>query len=239
MLIKTEALVLHKVPHSDHSAVVKLFTKDCGLLSFLVQGLHGKHNKNAYYQPGQFLEIIFHRKSGPGLHRIREVQAQHTGTASENPADEFWKQQLLSFAVELSSHCLSEEHSEPELFEALSSNIRALNQGEVHHTWFPLQLCLDIAECMGQSLPLREAQRKGGLDIANGHFGQANSLPHHLLSERDCSLLWEAHGSGNWEATRGERLAILDKLVMHLSVSFFPGKTLKSISIIREMASVH
>ena len=239
MLIKTEALVLHKVPHSDHTAVVKLFTKECGLLSFLVQGLHGKQNKNAYYQPGQFLEIIFHRKAGQGLNRIREVQALHTEYTAQSPADQFWRQQLLSFAVELTTFCLSEEHSEPELFDTLASNIRSLAQGEVSLSWFPLQLCLDVSECLGQGLPLREAQRKGGLDVWNGHFGQANSLPHQWLSERDCAMLWNAQQSGIWEAPRAERLGVLDKLVMYLTVSFFPGKTLKSISIIREMASVH
>jgi hypothetical protein len=52
-------------------------------------------------------------------------------------------------------------------------------------------------------------------------------------------MLWDARRSGIWEAPRAERLGVLDKLVMHLTVAFFPGKSLKSISIIREMASIH
>ncbi|MFZ9754454.1 MAG: DNA repair protein RecO [Bacteroidia bacterium] len=237
MLTKTAALVVHKIPHSDHSAVVRLFTLEHGLLPFLIQGLHGKQNKNAYYQPGQFLQVVYLRKNGSGLHRIREAQALHNEPLSMQPETQFWMQQLSSFALELLSLCLHEEHPEPDLFHCLEQHFQNLSHGKVPVSWFPLSLCLDMAEALGQSLPLQEGARKGGIDTQMGQWGHANSLPAHLISADECRLLREAQIKGQLNAPKMERLALLDKLIHHLSVCFFPGKSLKSIAVIRDLSA--
>ena len=111
MLVKTEAIVVKRTPYTDHSAVVKLFTREFGLLPFLIQGLHGKHNKNSLFQPGTLVEVVFH-KQNKGMMRAKEVSLVSGWGYSHYPIHD----QVRWFFLELLSHVLHEEQPEELLF---------------------------------------------------------------------------------------------------------------------------
>ena len=97
MLTRTEGIVIKRIPYTDSSAVVHIYTKENGLVPFLVQGLGKAKSKVAYYQIGQLLEINYNHKSSGGLNRIREVTLLN---GYQLPVD-FHKQQLLFFYIEV------------------------------------------------------------------------------------------------------------------------------------------
>ncbi|NBN99833.1 MAG: hypothetical protein EBV19_11430 [Flavobacteriia bacterium] len=65
MLTKTRAIVIRKTPYTDNSAVLQLFTEQSGLLSFLVQGIHGKSASS--------------KKSGSSSQSSANVHTTHQG----------------------------------------------------------------------------------------------------------------------------------------------------------------
>lgn len=112
MLTRTEGIVIKRIPYTDSSAVVHIYTKENGLVPFLVQGLGKAKSKVAYYQIGQLLEINYNHKSSGGLNRIREVTLLN---GYQLPID-FHKQQLLFFYIEVIQQSVEEAHADHDFF---------------------------------------------------------------------------------------------------------------------------
>ena len=76
MLCKTRAIVLKTVKFSETSLVVKLYTEQFGLKSFLVRGVRKKHARNSpnLFQPLSLIEVVFINKPGEGLIIPKENQ---------------------------------------------------------------------------------------------------------------------------------------------------------------------
>ncbi len=92
MLVKTSGVVLKKIPYTDHSAVVHIYTEQTGLIPFLVQGLGKSKSKAAYFQSGQLIDLVFNNKQTGGLRRLKEVNLH-----PDNPIQLGISAQQLSF----------------------------------------------------------------------------------------------------------------------------------------------
>ena len=62
---KTQGFVLQSIRYGDTSLIVKVYTLDGGLQSFMVKGVRGKasHNRAAFFQPMTFLDFV--QKNNP------------------------------------------------------------------------------------------------------------------------------------------------------------------------------
>jgi len=167
MLVKTEAIVVKRTPYTDHSAVVKLFTREFGLLPFLIQGLHGKHNKNSLFQPGTLVEVVFH-KQNKGMMRAKEVSLVSGWGYSHYPIHD----QVRWFFLELLSHVLHEEQPEELLFETSKATFQKLNDGCKELPILPVQFLFEFCEVTGHGLQLNAESIALGLDILSGSTGK-------------------------------------------------------------------
>jgi DNA repair protein RecO (recombination protein O) len=70
MIFKTRALVLHKIPHTDHKMIVGMFTELGGYESFLCQA--GARQKP--YFPMSIVEITAERKSKSHWGYVKEIR---------------------------------------------------------------------------------------------------------------------------------------------------------------------
>ena len=77
MLVKTNAIVLSKIKYGDHDVIVKCYTKNRGVVSYLLKGVlksKKSSSKIAYYQSLSQLEIEENFKINQTLHYITEVK---------------------------------------------------------------------------------------------------------------------------------------------------------------------
>jgi DNA repair protein RecO len=209
MLTRTQGIVIKRIPYTDNSAVVHIYTKENGLVPFLLQGLGKPKSKVAYYQIGQLLEINYNHKSSGGLNRIREVSL----LGGYQLPIEFHKQQLLFFFIEVIHHSVEEAHADHDFFEFLMQQFLNL-QKNMNLSWAPITFLMGISKELG--------------------YGASE----HMLFPHDEDLrkvLCKLKTGKLPESNKNERRIILNRLIKHLQSDIFMGKTLKSVEILQEL----
>lgn len=230
MLTKTTAIVLHKIPYTDHAAVVSFLTREHGLQRFLVQGLHRKNAKNAYYLPGNSVEIIYNFKSTGGLNRIKEIAISSTNAT----IPDFSLQQIKFFYLELISLCTTEGQTDVELFDFINTSLLQLNNEIANSQFLPIKFLLGLGEHLGYSVDWTLGTEKS-LDLISGMLSDW-STPSHMKSEPWINKSIVQIQMGQIPTiNRSERRMIIDKLLSQLQYHLFPGKSLKTLEIFDAM----
>ena len=74
MIVQTPAIVLKRFPYGDTSVIAHCFTRDYGKVGIMVRGAHRKKSpRSAYFQPGNYLEMLFYYKQNRDLHTLSKV----------------------------------------------------------------------------------------------------------------------------------------------------------------------
>ena len=117
MEIKTRGIVLKRIPYTDNSIVVQFFTQHAGLVSFLVRGIQKNKSKNAYYQLGQFVELVFKPKEGTGLNHIKEISIPPEILVNHSyHTTNILVQQIQFFYIEILNLCINETAQDEDLY---------------------------------------------------------------------------------------------------------------------------
>src|SRR4051812_25488846 len=83
MLHKTTGIILHTVKYSETSLIVKIYTRNYGLQSYIISGTRSKKSKNkaSLFQPLTLVDLIVSNSAKEGLHRISEINILHSYNA--------------------------------------------------------------------------------------------------------------------------------------------------------------
>ena len=256
MITKTRAIVVRKTPYTDNSAVVQLFTEDAGLLSFLVQGIHGKSatarsssaqtsrsngnrsisgstntSKSALYQLSNVVELVYNHKPG-GMQRIKEISLISGWGLASTPMHD----QVRWFVLEVLQLALQQEQPEHELFSVATHLFLRLNLGEKNISNLVISAVVDLTHAMGFSLELSDESCLKGLDILTGTVAGRTATPSHTITAQEIQLLQTI--LMNNETTVGNpvlRKYLFQKLTLYLCTHGLHGKSLQSLEILKEM----
>ncbi len=139
---QTEGIVLKQLKYSESSIIVKIYTLDFGIQSYIVKGVRKKSKKNlaVLFQPLTHLELssFNYKKSDLNIYKegknIYLFKSIHT-----HPI----KMTLTFFISEVLLATLREESSNPELYNFVSQSIQFLDEEQNYanfHIWFMLNL---------------------------------------------------------------------------------------------------
>lgn len=233
MLCKSHALVIRKTPYSDNSGIYSIFTRSHGILSFIIQGIHGKSGKAALFQPGNLLELVFYYQPNKNLQRIKEARLLEGFPGyGEHPV----RLQAMVFALELIQKSLPEEHEDPAAFSFIESQLSELAQSS-QLGWFPLKFLMGLTEVCGLGLQLEGYADNQYLLLEHNENINYRSKPQPMqyLEENEilaCSRLLKGEiPEINMEAKR----RLTEKLLQYLQVHLFPEKELRSFPILMEI----
>ena len=151
MIAATEGFVLREIRYGDTGSVVKIYTKDKGLRSFMVKGLRSSasSSRNSRKKSAQsallpLLEVEFtyiEKRESQTLYSLQQFRPCSGG--SRLYAD-VAKTCMLTFVAELLSKCLAEEQADEALYASLSRFVWRLEEAEKpyghYHIWFLLLL---------------------------------------------------------------------------------------------------
>lgn len=107
MLVKTEGIVLRQIPFSETSLIVKIFTRDFGLVSFILKGVKGKKSQRGHlFKPINILEFSFFQRENKSLKQMKEVQLLFAPDAREFG---IYKSSVAMMMIEILNQTIPEE----------------------------------------------------------------------------------------------------------------------------------
>ncbi|AUS05395.1 DNA repair protein RecO [Pseudotamlana carrageenivorans] len=148
MLFTTPAIVLSKLKYRDHDLIVKCFTQQKGVISFLLRGvLKSKktQNKAAYFQPLSQIQIVVDYKEKRSLQAIKDTKLKAIYTSLHTHV---LKSAIVLFLSEVLSHTLHEEEQDEVLYSYLENTLMWLD-GQSEYANFHLLFLLNLTKYLG------------------------------------------------------------------------------------------
>jgi DNA repair protein RecO (recombination protein O) len=227
MIKKTTGIVLSYLKYKETSIIVKIFTRELGLKSYLINGVRsqGKGSKMALYQPLTLLDLVVYDKENAGLQRISEAKLIFPQRLI--PFD-FSRTGVALFMTEVISRSIYENYQNEYLFDFLEESIRTLDQEELNLANYLIVFLLEKAKFLGfgpeeASVFLSESKNQP-------FFGDEYQEVEAYLSQ----LLAEGYGS-EARIHSGLRRKLLDFLLDYYNEHLDNPSPLKSLAVLRQL----
>ena len=181
-IVTTKAIVLSALKYGDTSLIVKCYTQEEGVKSYLVRGvLKPKKSglKAAHFQPLTQLRIVANHNSKNTLNSIKEVQVINPYATFHT---DIVKQSVVLFLSEILSNSIQEEEQNSALYEYLETAFIWL---DIHDKVanFHLLFLLNLTGFLGFYPDTSETNKKG-FDLLEGVFSD-NIHEKNVISKND------------------------------------------------------
>jgi DNA repair protein RecO (recombination protein O) len=150
---KTAGIALSQTKYSEHSLIVRIFTRELGLRSFLLPSGRKKKGGTGRFQPLTLLELVALEREGRDLQRLREVEI---AVPYRSLPFEVRKATVGMFLAELLGRVLHEGGAQPELFDHSWAWFRWFDAAEGSYENFHLQYLILVIFILGFAPPTAE-----------------------------------------------------------------------------------
>ncbi len=227
MLKKTEGIVINSMRYRDTSLIVKIFTRELGLKSYIINGVRkaGAKSKAALYQPMTILDLVVYEKENSGLQRISESKLAHPFALIPY---EFPRTSIALFLAEAVAKSIYENYHNQQLFDWLKNSLLCLDRNTQEIKHFPLVFLLEMARFIGF-----------GPETPHELLDESRSLPFdaqelsHAIEYLEC-LMKDSY-SCQLKVKKELRGKLLDFLLVFYGEQLDSNQVWKSIAIIRNV----
>lgn len=148
MLIKTKAIVLSKLKYRDNDLIVKCYTSERGVVSYLLRGVLKSSKsaaKTAYFQPLTQLQVEENFRANQSLQFLGDIKLHlvYQSLHSNIP-----KSAIVMFLSEVLASVLKEEERNDHLYEYLETSLIWLDH-EDDFANFHLLFLLNLSKHLG------------------------------------------------------------------------------------------
>jgi|SRR5690554_2850079 len=234
MKTHSKGVVLRSIDYSDTSAIVKIFTHNHGLRSFLIRAVKGKRKKTAYLQPLSLIEIEYHlheRKDLLVAGNIRFLESYHSIPVHPH------KRMVGLFLAEVLGEVVKSDHLDEPLFDYIHSHLLLFDL-EDWNANFHLFFLAGMTRYLGFYPLLTESPRY--FDLENGAFlpASGNHTGHSKAIETE--YLYRMF-TASWEDLKALKMnrEVRNKLTQ-LIIQYFEShsagmRKLKSLDVLTEV----
>jgi DNA repair protein RecO (recombination protein O) len=230
MLHKTRGLVLSYIRYRETSIIVRIYTEDFGLQSYIVNSIRtarGKGNRIALFQPMTLLDMVVYHKNDRDLHHLSEVKPS---VPLLSLPFEVLKASVALFVTELMTKSLKEESGSPILFRFLTDSVLFLDEARTNYENFHLAFLLKLSFFLGFG---PESAREFEDQLRENAFP---FLPDDEATTALNTFLRRPYGTPV-TLSRANRNDLLDALVAYYRVHIDSLGDVKSLSVLREVLS--
>lgn len=234
---KIQGIVLQSLRYGDSSLIVKVFTRNFGLRSYMVKGAYNRNAKNkvALFQNLNMISYVETGKpSGASLGYMKDVQLSEVYQSI--PFD-MKKSAILLYVSELLSKTLTGQEQNETLYGFIVQSLQWLDLVEGRYANFPLHFTLELTRHLG-FYPTPNYQPHHCFDMMEGQFvGEAPIHPYYLDAETS-ALLHDLLGLGIDEACRlpmdlQQRRTLLDGLIVFMRLHTPVMKEFRSHDVLK------
>lgn len=241
MLVKSRGIVLNQISYGDSSLIVKVYTEEQGLVSFIVKGAKGKRSKysTSIFAKLSLVELVFDSQPSKNLQMIKDITGIYTFASV--PFD-ISKSTMAIFLTEVLCKVIREHEPNEEKFKYLFESVVLLDNIQegvgVFHIWF--LLCL--TEFLGCQ-PLANDDADNTLfNLEEGRFQSAKQLAAYTLDEQRSKVFARLIHANLSEIMsllvyKEERLFYLDTMLLYYKLHLPDLHDMRSIPILRAVFS--
>lgn len=239
MLAQQSALVLRSLRYGDSSHIVKAFTAQEGLMSFIAGTARRSRSalRPAALQPFSLVDLVYYAKGRGELRRLKEIRPLYN---YQNLPYEPVKSSLALFLAELLSHLLHEGEDRPRLFPFLQGALIALDQHQGSLASFPLLFMSELSALLGLAPEPAPAQAAHYFDLAAGQY--MSELPPHPHYLQGAVLeAWRQNAQASlsaWEELQlpaNLRRQCLEAWLIYFRLHVHDFGELKSLAVLRDL----
>ncbi|MFD2529572.1 MULTISPECIES: DNA repair protein RecO [Polaribacter] len=232
--IKTKAIVLSSLKYSDTSLIVKCFTYEDGVKSYIIKGiLKAKKGgiKVAYFQPLTQLTIVANHNNKSTLNTLKEVQVLNPYTSIYR---DIVKQSVVLFISEVLSNSIQEEESNTSFYNYLEAGLNWLDSHDKIAN-FHLLFLLNASRFLG-FYPDTTNDSLFGFDLLNGSFSES-TLDANVISGNEFYQFKKLLGINfdsieNVSFSKNERQMVLKTIIRYFELHLDGFRKPKSLQIL-------
>jgi DNA repair protein RecO (recombination protein O) len=240
MIVKTRGIVIKTTKYSETSLVVRVFTENFGMRTYLVRGVRKKKSRTPLnlFQPLSLIDMLVYEKVGRDLQNAKEIKANYIFSSIPY---EMSKSSIVIFLNELIYKAIREEETNIELFHFLYHSLIYLDEVSSEFQNFHLHFALRLTRFLGFEPSYNYLPRQETFDLQEGRYSSAK-LPEGLsitppLSELFYLLSKNSEFGSGITMKRLERQALLNKLIQYYHFHLPGFDDMKSIDILQEVLS--
>jgi len=233
----TAALILRKVPYSGSSMIASGYTRQFGIMSFMVRGLGKKRgNKLAALEPLSMVDISFHFREKYDVQTAKEITVKsNSGRLFFDPI----KGSIQLFLSEMLYKSLREEAPDEDLFDYITSSLQYFDSG-TDHIYFHLIFLTRLTKFFG-FFPKGDFDESACyFDLQNGIFTSNRNSSLHTLDRDESfefSTLTRADYSSSLRIHPDMRRRLLTSIVEYYRLHLEGFGEVKSLPILIEVFS--
>ncbi len=236
---KTCGIVLKQLKYSESSIIIKMYTLDFGIQSYLVKGVRKKNKKNhnVLFQPLSLLDLTSFTYKKSTLNIFQEGKSFHPfKSLHSNPI----KITLSFFLSDVLTSTLKEETSNPNLFYFIVHSLQILDEEEKNYANFHLWFILQLTKFLG-FYPNTDQFNAPYFNLMDGNFTSTESV--YSCSEEDSLLIKSLLNLTISQCLQLKinplkRQNVLDILIKYYNLQDHTISNLKSLKVIKEVFEI-
>ena len=222
-----KAIFLHRIPYSESSLIVTLYTFNNGLQKMLFQG--GK-KKSAVLFPLAIGEITYYSRPESTLGKLTAFETSFPlQSITSNP----FKSIIVFFLAEIIQNCLRTDEKETNIFRFLEDVILSLESSDDIAN-FPVQFLIDFAEQLGIQ-PHIEIENGRYFNLNEGLIGNFSNTGDVLVQGPIVEALQQQLTTGEIHLNSALRKELLSIMLQYYQMHIPQFKDLKTLEIVREI----
>lgn len=186
MLQKVDTLILRVVRYGDSSLILKTYSQQQGLLSFIASVSKKSKTglKPSLLQPLNQLETVYYGKSKGDLKRLKEARLSYQyQTLPYEPV----KSCLAIFLAEVLQHVLHEEEAQPILYNFITDALQQLDASPKSTANFHLVFLLALSRYLGFG-PETPSATANYFDLLEGRYTSDTPKHSHFINGPELEL---------------------------------------------------
>jgi len=238
-VVTTKAIVLSALKYGDTSLIVKCYTQEEGIKTYMVRGVLKPKKKGitaAYFQPLTQLKIVANHNTKNTLNSLKEVQVyQPYRTVYSNIV----KQSVVLFLSEVLSNAIQEEEQNVTLYEYLETALQWLDLHD-NVANFHLLFLLNLTGFLGFYPDLSDT-KKNGFDLLEGVYSD-NYANKNVIYKNDFYQFKKLLGI-NFDAiqevsfSKEERQVVLQIIIQYFKLHLGNFRNPKSLQVLETVFS--
>ncbi|WP_298340408.1 DNA repair protein RecO [uncultured Algibacter sp.] len=239
MLITTKVIVLSKLKYKDNDLIVKCYTQEMGIVSFLLRGIFKSkkgNSKAVYFQLLSQLQLEYTYKNNRSLQSIKDTKLNYLYTSVHS---NILKGAITMFLSEVLTNVLQEEEQNQTLYAYLESTFLWLDS-ESECANFHLLFLLKLTKYLGFYPDINNIEFPF-FNLYEGRF-EYNSTNKYAITGENLTLLKTLLGTTfdalpNIKINVRQRQSFLSMILLYFELHLGSFKTPKSLQVLNQVFS--